>query len=192
MSTFGGGLNQLVPGGAEASDSEMTSEQHAAFVRYQHDPADPHSLSHDMAVSIFEDREGLLWVGTGGGGVNKLDLRPKRFALYQHEPGNPNSLSASDVRAIHEDRYGDLWAGTHGGGLDRIQRTLGARWPIRVTHYQHNPTDPVSLCGPTVIALEESRDGIEGSRCEATPSARHEMPRLRSLIMTRHFREMSS
>ncbi|MFC2015501.1 two-component regulator propeller domain-containing protein [Chloroflexota bacterium] len=159
VGTYGGGLNQLVPGGAEASGSEMTGEQHATFVRYQHDPADPHSLSHDMAVSIFEDREGLLWVGTGGGGVNKLDLRPKRFALYQHEPGNPNSLSASDVRAIHEDRFGDLWVGTYGGGLDRIQRTLGARRPIRVTHYQNNPADPGSLCGPNVIALEESRDG---------------------------------
>jgi PAS domain S-box-containing protein len=159
VGTFGGGLNQLVPDGAEGSDPEVAGEPHAAFVRYQHDPADPHSLSHDMAVFVFEDREGLLWVGTGGGGVSKLDLQPKQFALYQHEPGNPNSLAANDVRALYEDRFGDLWVGTYGGGLDRIERTAGAGEPIRVTHYQHDPTDPGSLSSNSVVSIAEARDG---------------------------------
>jgi PAS domain S-box-containing protein len=159
VGTFGGGLNQLVPGGAEGSGPEMAGKPHVAIVRYQHDLTDPQSLSHDMAVSIFEDREGLLWVGTGGGGVNKLDLQPKQFALYQHEPGNPNSLAANDVRALYEDRFGDLWVGTYGGGLDRIERTAGAGEPIRVTHYQHDPTDPGSLSSNSVVAIAEARDG---------------------------------
>ena len=159
VGTFGGGLNQLVPDGAEGSGPEMAGEPHAAFFRYQHDPTDPHSLSHDMAVSIFEDREGLLWVGTGGGGVSKLDLQPKQFALYQHEPGNPNSLAANDVRALYEDRFGDLWVGTYGGGLDRIERTAGAGEPIRVTHYQHDPSDPGSLSSNSVVSIAEARDG---------------------------------
>jgi PAS domain S-box-containing protein len=137
----------------------MAGEQHAAFVRYQHDPTDSQSLSHDVAASIFEDREGLLWIGTGGGGVNKLDLQPKGFALYQHERGDPNSLGASDVRAIYQDRYGDLWAGTYGGGLDRIERTAGGGGLVRVTHYQHDPADPGSLSGNNVFAIAEDRDG---------------------------------
>jgi PAS domain S-box-containing protein len=154
VGTFGGGLNQLVPDGAE-----MAGEPHAAFVRYQHNPTDPHSLSHNVAASIYEDREGMLWVGTGGGGVNKLDLQPKRFTLYQHEPGNPNSLSASDVRAIYEDRFGDLWVGTQGSGLDRIERAANVGEPIRVTHYQYDAADPGSLSGNNVNTIAEDRDG---------------------------------
>lgn len=159
VATFGGGLNQLVPDGAEGSGPEMAGERHAAFVRYQHDPTDLHSLSYDTVVSIFEDRVGMLWVGTFGGGVNKLDLQPKQFSLYQHEPGDPNSLSSNDVRAIYEDRYGDLWVGTLGGGLDRIERTAGGGQPARVTHYQYDPADPGSLSGNNVIAIEEDREG---------------------------------
>jgi PAS domain S-box-containing protein len=159
VGTFGGGLNQLVPNGTQGSGPEMAGEQHASFVRYQHDPTDPHSLSHNVAASIFEDQEGVLWVGMGGGGVNKLDLQPKRFALYQNEPGDPNSLAANDVRAIYEDRFGDLWVGTYGGGLNRIERSAGGGGPIRVTHYQHDPADPGSLSGTNVIAIAEDRDG---------------------------------
>jgi PAS domain S-box-containing protein len=154
VGTFGGGLNQLTPKGAE-----MAGEQHAAFVRYQHDPSDPHSLSHDVAVSIFEDQEGMLWVGTGGGGVNKLDLQPKAFAVYHNEPGDPNSLASNDVRAIYEDRFGVLWVGTYGGGLNRIERTAGGGGPIRVTHYQPDPADPGSLSNNNVLAIEGVRAG---------------------------------
>jgi PAS domain S-box-containing protein len=159
VATLGGGLNQLVPDGAEGSGSEMAGEPHAAFVRYQHDPTDPHSLSHNVAVSIYEDREGLLWVGTAGGGINKLDLQPKGFALYQHEPGDPNSLAVNDVRVVYEDRFGVLWVGTYGGGLDRIERTAGSGGPIRVTHYQYDAADPGSLSGNNVFAIEEDRAG---------------------------------
>jgi len=159
VGTFGGGLNQLVPDGAEGSDPEMAGEPHAAFVRYQNDPTDPHSLNHNVVVSIFEDREGLLWVGTGGGGVNKLDLQPKQFALYRHEPGNPHSLAANDVRALYEDRFGDLWVGTYGGGLDRIERTAGGDSSIHVTHYQRDPTNQGGLSSNNVVAIAETRDG---------------------------------
>jgi PAS domain S-box-containing protein len=154
VGTFGGGLNQLIPKGAE-----IAGEQDAAFVRYQHDATDPHSLSHDVVVSIFEDREGLLWVGTAGGGIDKLDLRPKGFALYQNEPGDPNSLASNDVRAIYEDRFGVLWVGTFGGGLNRIERTAGDGGPIRVTHYQPDPSDPGSLSNNNVLAIEGVRAG---------------------------------
>ena len=158
VATYGGGLNQLLPDGAESPGPERTGGQHAGFVAYQHDPIDAYSLSNNVAAALFEDREGLLWVGTEGG-VNKLDLQPKRFALYRHQPGNPNSLGASDVRAIYEDRFGDLWVGTHGGGLDRIERTVGSAGELYVTHYLSDPADPATLTGNQVISIAEDRAG---------------------------------
>ena len=154
VATFGGGLNQLVPG----SSPETTNGQSVRFSRYQHDPMDLHSLSHNVAASIYEDQTGILWIGTVGDGVNKLDLQPKQSALYQNKPGNPNSLSSNDVRAIYVDSSGDLWIGTYGEGLDRVERHAGSRQPIRVTHYQDDPADPSSLSGTNVVAIEEDQE----------------------------------
>ena len=45
-----------------------------AFRHYSHDPADPGSLSSSLVRSTYEDREGTLWVCSGGSGR----LRPAR------------------------------------------------------------------------------------------------------------------
>ena len=35
-----------------------------AFERYQHDPADPKSLSHNRVEAVAEDRSGHVWIAT--------------------------------------------------------------------------------------------------------------------------------
>ena len=39
----------------------------STFVRYNHDPADPSSLSDDHIYAIAEDHPGAIWVGTDAG-----------------------------------------------------------------------------------------------------------------------------
>ena len=63
------------------------------FVHYQHDPANPNSLSEGRVRSIFEDKSGTIWIGTDGGGLNKFNPSTEQFSHYKHESGNPNSLS---------------------------------------------------------------------------------------------------
>ena len=58
---WSGGLNKL--------DLEKET-----FTHFQHDPNDPRSLSHNSIFSIFEDRSGVLWIGTRGGVTIPLDL----------------------------------------------------------------------------------------------------------------------
>lgn len=44
------------------------------FIRYQHDPARPDStLSNNQVRAIAQDRRGYIWIGTAGGGLNRLD-----------------------------------------------------------------------------------------------------------------------
>ena len=93
------------------------------FTHFQHDPADPQSLSHNQVTCIVEDREGMLWVGTSQG-LNQFNRETGIFTRYQHDPMDPDSLVQDSVFSIFEDSDGDLWIGT-AGGLDRFDRASG-------------------------------------------------------------------
>ncbi|MCP4628621.1 MAG: histidine kinase, partial [bacterium] len=90
---------------------DRQSEQ---FVRYQHDPENPQSISDDGIRAIYEDRAGNLWVGTANG-LNKKPAGSERFERYFYDPQDPNSLSHNMISALLEDSAGDLWIGTDGG-----------------------------------------------------------------------------
>jgi signal transduction histidine kinase/ligand-binding sensor domain-containing protein len=98
--------------------------------RFQHDENKPDSLDDNTVVSVYQDRGGLLWVGTENGGVNLLNFRQEQFGLYRHRPADPNSLSPGKVTAIHEEPSGTLWIGFFPRGLDRLDRRTGL-----LTHY---------------------------------------------------------
>jgi ligand-binding sensor domain-containing protein len=63
---------------------------------------------------VFEDREGLVWVGTTTGGLFVLEGDRWRKVNTSHE----------EILALAEDREGNLWVGTGGGGLDRLRPRL--------------------------------------------------------------------
>ncbi|HEX6053932.1 MAG TPA: two-component regulator propeller domain-containing protein, partial [Gemmatimonadaceae bacterium] len=84
------------------------------FRRYRHDPRDPSSLSHDAIRAILPDpREPnrVLWVGTAGGGLNRLDVESGTFAHFTERDGLPNNV----VYAILADTSGRLWLSTNRG-----------------------------------------------------------------------------
>ena len=72
-------------------------------------------LSHDVVYSVVEDREGSLWIGTFGGGLNRL--RDARFTVFTTR----NGLPYDHVRSVFEDSQGGVWFATFGGGLGLLQ-----------------------------------------------------------------------
>ena len=65
--------------------------------------------------SVVEDRQGVLWVGTMGAGMYRLDQRGMK--LFDRGTG----LSGNSVTALMEDRLGRIWVGTE-EGLDVIEQ----------------------------------------------------------------------
>lgn len=132
--------------------------------RYRHDPADPQSLSQDLVTFIVvgvmvypafhEDREGVIWVGTVGGGLNRFDPAAGVFTHYRHDPADAGSLSHDDVHFIFEDQADRLWIGTQGGGLNLLDRETGT-----FTHYRHDPIDPNSLAHDVAAVTWEDQNG---------------------------------
>jgi ligand-binding sensor domain-containing protein len=65
------------------------------FRHYRKDPADSSSLGHDVVRAILpdpRDPDGALWLGTAGGGLNRLDLASGRFTRYTTAHGLPNNV----------------------------------------------------------------------------------------------------
>jgi PAS domain S-box-containing protein len=85
------------------------------FIHFLNDPKDPNSLSHNGVTSMYQDHTGRFWIGTNGGGLNRLVLSPKpekaTFIHYTQEDGLPNNV----IYGILEDEAGMLWLSTNKG-----------------------------------------------------------------------------
>ncbi|MEW5941240.1 MAG: two-component regulator propeller domain-containing protein, partial [Chloroflexota bacterium] len=125
------------------------------FLHLAHDPALGDSLSAERIYSIYEDRGGVLWVGTYGGGINKHEQTQNRFAYFRHAPDNPNSLSDNFVVPIHVDGNGRVWVGTYGGGLNRFDPATG-----NFVHYTSDPNNPRSLPNNYVWSIFTDSRGV--------------------------------
>ena len=136
------------------------------FIRYVHEPDNPHSLINNKVKAILEDSHGTFWVGTGGDGLHTMNRADGTFQRHQYDPAHPKGLSRPPQKKIRtqaddhitfiiEDVKGGIWIGTFGNGLNRYDPETK-----RVTHYP-NFKDPVSGVELEVAAWAcNTRDGI--------------------------------
>jgi ligand-binding sensor domain-containing protein/DNA-binding CsgD family transcriptional regulator len=103
--------------------------------------------------SILQDREGYLWFGTIAGLARYDGYRFLFFSPNSGPEGADPSLATVVYPAI-EDRRGDIWIGTDGQGLLRFDKSKEA-----FVRYRHDPANPASLSGDTVLAIQEGRAG---------------------------------
>lgn len=64
---------------------------------------------------IFEDREGILWIGTQGAGLYRM--KEGKFSHFSKTEG----LSSNNVTTVYEGSDKTIWIGTDGGGLQRLR-----------------------------------------------------------------------
>ena len=71
-------------------------------------------------LSLFQDSQRQLWIGTNGNGVLKTRFSPDKKIVveetFRHDTHHPLSLSSNYIYAIHEDlETHSLWFGTRNG-----------------------------------------------------------------------------
>ena len=111
-------------------------------------------LSDARIRSIREDHAGILWIGTLGGGLNRLDPDTARITSFRHQANDPGSLSSDRVQAILEDDANRLWVATR-DGLNLLDRTSG-----RFVRYGRDADSPQTLRDPDVMSLYQDRGGV--------------------------------
>ena len=134
--TWGGGLHILNP-------------RNATIASYRHDPALPFGLAHDVVYSLYEDNSGIIWIGTNGNGINKLDRDRRSFRYLHPELPAERRLSTGKVHAVYRHAAdGNLYVGFQTAGMNVVDGATGA-----VTRYRHSASDPASITSDTVNTI---------------------------------------
>ena len=85
------------------------------FTVFKHNDKDSTSLSHNYILALYESKRGDFWVGTFGGGLNKMvhdkETGKVEFVQYGSKHGLPNNV----IKSILEDDQGLLWVSTNKG-----------------------------------------------------------------------------
>jgi len=82
---------------------------------YLHKPSDSSSINSNFVLSLCNDMKepgNYLWVGTKGGGLNRLDKGTGKFIYYTASNGLPNNVVYG---ILPDDAEGTLWLSTNKG-----------------------------------------------------------------------------
>jgi len=154
IGTWGGGLNKIVMHYKNQDTGSKIIPDSVSFIHFRHDPVDKGSLASNKMTSIYQDGEGLLWIGTREG-ISVLDPESQLFLKkYCYDPGNPNSISSDNIASICGDSFGQIWIGTWGGGLNRFDPKTG-----RFERFYYDLDNPVSISHNTVMSLYTDKSG---------------------------------
>ena len=144
--TWGGGLYYY-----ESIDSVKINN----YIKTVFNHDNKYSLSNDIVYSLFEDQSGLLWIGTNGGGVNKLNQlhRDYRFLYFN---GRADSIGNDRFKSLLEDDDKRLWIGSYNTGLSIFDPENK-----KIRKFINNPYDFFSLSDNTVNSIfSDSRKEI--------------------------------
>ncbi|MEW6468628.1 MAG: two-component regulator propeller domain-containing protein [Bacteroidota bacterium] len=86
-----------------------------SFKIYKYDPFDTNSLSANSVRSLLYHKN-VLWIGTGGGGMDKFDLKTGKITRFVHDKKNEKSIPGDFINKIvlYDDK---LYLATSDAGL---------------------------------------------------------------------------
>ncbi|MEJ2733087.1 MAG: two-component regulator propeller domain-containing protein, partial [Anaerolineae bacterium] len=111
------------------------------------------TITASYVRSVCESPEGMLWIATTGGGLDRLNLKSGQFTNYS---------SLTDIRPSSDwlttllcDDDGAVWIGHVAVGLDRFDPATN-----QFTRYRHVEDEPRSLSAGEVHAIFRDQDGV--------------------------------
>ena len=113
----------------------------------------PGGLSSERVVSLASDRQGDLWIGTEGGGIDILHKESGKIDYLLPGEG-VNDLASESVFAIYEDKESRKWIGTLKGGVNMMDGQKN-----RFQTMAHNPVNANSLVNNFVSSFFEDKEG---------------------------------
>ncbi len=126
------------------------------FKIFKNDPNDTTSLSDNFISSIYEDKNGNLFIETQRGIFNQYNPRTESFALVKKDKIDFANSKLNTFKAFFIDSNGISWTGSQSQstGLTRTDTKTG-----KITIFKHNLSDPSSLSDDKVYSIFRDRTG---------------------------------
>ncbi|MBS1747365.1 MAG: histidine kinase [Bacteroidetes bacterium] len=91
------------------------SKEKKLISSFLHNPSDPNSLSTNKTTSLGEDKNGNIWIGTYGMGVDVLNTKTLSFTHFVHKKNNSESIPDNLVWNIFIDPQKNIWIISNSG-----------------------------------------------------------------------------
>ena len=107
----------------------------------------------DPRIMTVRGDNNILWFGTRGGGLGRLNVDTQEVDYFLHVPNDPHSISFDGISSILPDKQGNLWVGTFGGGLNFLPANSK-----EFKHFRYEANNPNTLNSDRVVALSRLQD----------------------------------
>ena len=125
------------------------------FTTYKAENIRGKALSFPVAGEMAEDSDGMIWIATEGGGINRLNPATGRIDWYI-QPGN----AYNNVKAVKYDPSRKcLWIGTHLGGLKKYDIVTGRYSVYPLPNDKANIVCDIEYYNPDTLMLA-THDGV--------------------------------
>ncbi len=92
-----------------------------AYLSYKMNLNDINSIACNDIKTIFEDSEGIIWIGSAGGGLSKFIPKTTHEKEYFNSYTTKDGLAGDIVSGIMEDNQKNLWVSTE-NGISKFER----------------------------------------------------------------------
>jgi len=114
-----------------------------------YDPPLHKTINYNDILSIYEDRQKNIWLGTDGGGFSLYSKSEK--PIYRLSNNDiPLGMAVDVPRAISTDSEGSIWIGTSGNGL-----TVFNPLSKEARHYSSDLSPPFYISNDRIVSLEK-------------------------------------
>ena len=122
------GYTLLAPEENDPSKLSATPYTNTSFLQYRN--------VETRMISVYYDKEGILWIGTRGGGIVYFDFRQHSYMQYHSKKHN-------EISAQVADKDGRIWLGTYHEGIMRSDQPYAKSRPLNFSPVGNQKEIPV-------------------------------------------------
>ena len=122
------GYTLLAPEENDPSKLLATPYTNTSFLQYRN--------VETRMISVYYDKEGILWIGTRGGGIVYFDFRQHSYMQYHSKKHN-------EISAQIADKDGRIWLGTYHEGIMRSDQPYAKSRPLNFSPVGNQKEVPV-------------------------------------------------